>query len=29
MSGWIDALIVLAMFVGLEYFGELITRALL
>ena len=29
MSGWTDALIVLAMFIGLEYLGELITRALL
>ena len=29
MSGWTDALIVLALFVGLEYFGELITRILL
>lgn len=29
MSGWTDALIVLGVFVGLEYLGELITRALL
>ena len=29
MSGWVDALIVLAMFIGLEYLGGLITRALL
>ena len=29
MSGWTDALIVLAMFIVLEYLGELITRAFL
>ena len=29
MSGWVDALIVLAMFIGLEYLGGFITGVLL